>query len=97
MVPEATVRTYYDKPVVKEPVWRWYVPAYFFTGGVAAGSSLLAFGGRLTGNRRLARQSRLVSLAALPILPDPSWKPTDGANPIFRILGLLAVTIGMTR
>jgi hypothetical protein len=67
MVPEATVRTYYDKPVLKEPVWRWYVPAYFFTGGLAAGSSLLAFGGRLTGNRRLACQSRLVSLAALGV------------------------------
>ncbi len=65
MVPAAEIRTYYDRPVLKQPVWRWYVPAYLFTGGVAGGSSLLAAGARLTGNRRLARQSRLVSLGAL--------------------------------
>lgn len=65
MVPAAEIRTYYDRPVLKQPVWRWYIPAYLFTGGVAGGSSLLAAGARLTGNRRLARQSRLVSLGAL--------------------------------
>jgi hypothetical protein len=37
----------------------------------------------------------LVSLAALPIYPGASWKPTDPSDPLFRILGLLAVTVGM--
>jgi formate-dependent nitrite reductase membrane component NrfD len=67
MVPKASIRTYYDRPVLKEPVWKWYIPAYFFTGGIAAASSMLALGGRLTGNRRLARQSRLASLAAISL------------------------------
>lgn len=44
---------------------RWPIPAYLFTGGVAGASSMLALGGRATGDRRLARQSRLVSVAAL--------------------------------
>jgi len=65
MVPAAEVRTYYDRPILKQPVWKWYIPAYLFTGGVAGGSALLALGGRLTGNRRLARQSRFVGLTAL--------------------------------
>ncbi|MEA2532473.1 MAG: hypothetical protein QOJ93_284 [Actinomycetota bacterium] len=65
MVPDAEVRTYYDRPILKQPVWTWLVPAYFFTGGLAAGSAMLAAGARLTGNRRLARQSRLVALGAL--------------------------------
>src|SRR5678815_2513 len=37
----------------------------------------------------------LASLAALPILPSPAWKPVGASNPSFRILGLLAVTIGL--
>ena len=37
----------------------------------------------------------LVSLAALPIYPGASWKPTDPSDPLFRILGLLAVTVGL--
>src|SRR5438067_3221929 len=58
-------RTYYGRPVLKEPVWRWPVPAYFFTGGLAAGSSLLAAGARLSGNATLARRSSLSALGAL--------------------------------
>jgi formate-dependent nitrite reductase membrane component NrfD len=33
--------TYYDRPVLKEPVWIWAVPAYFYVGGVAGASSVL--------------------------------------------------------
>lgn len=33
--------TYYDRPVVKRPVWKWYVPAYFYAGGVAGAAALL--------------------------------------------------------
>jgi len=59
------VRTYYDRPVLKEPTWRWYIPAYFWAGGLAAGSSLLAVGADLTGDKGLARRSRLVGTAAI--------------------------------
>ncbi|MBI3041596.1 MAG: spermidine synthase [Betaproteobacteria bacterium] len=36
-----------------------------------------------------------VSLASLPILPDAGWKPAGDEDPAWRILGLLAVTIGL--
>ena len=36
----------------------------------------------------------LASLALLPILANPAWKPAGHDDPIPRILGLLAVTIG---
>src|SRR5579883_1758646 len=36
-----------------------------------------------------------VSLAALPIAANPAWKPAPGDNPSLRILGLLAVTVGL--
>jgi SAM-dependent methyltransferase len=33
--------------------------------------------------------------ATLPILPDPSWKPEGGGEPISRILLLLGATVGL--
>ncbi|MEA2901736.1 MAG: hypothetical protein QOH36_1623 [Actinomycetota bacterium] len=61
------VRTYYGRAVLKRPVWKLYVPAYFFTGGIAAGSALLAAGGRLTGDARLARRCLLTSSTAVGV------------------------------
>ncbi len=37
----------------------------------------------------------VVSLLALPIIPNVAWKPTGAENPSWQILGLLAVTIGL--
>jgi formate-dependent nitrite reductase membrane component NrfD len=65
MVPPADFRSYYGRPVLKPPVWSWMVPAYFFTGGLAAGSSLLAAGADLTGRPGLCRAARLGGFGAL--------------------------------
>ena len=65
MVPRAEFRSYYGRPVLKGPVWKWDIPAYFVTGGVMAGSSLLAAGADLTGNRPLRRVARLAAAANL--------------------------------
>src|SRR5437588_9127538 len=69
MVPRAEPRTYYDRPVLKKPVWRWYIPAYFFTGGMAGASATLAFAARLRGNDSLARRAGLISLAGIAVSP----------------------------
>jgi hypothetical protein len=65
MVPPAEVRSYYDRPVLKGPVWKWPIPAYLFSGGLAGASSLLAAGAGRAGYRVLARRSRLTALASL--------------------------------
>jgi polysulfide reductase-like protein len=59
------LRTYYDRPVLKAPTWRFYIPSYFFLGGTAAGSSLLAAGADAIGDARLGRAARVTALAAL--------------------------------
>lgn len=38
---------YYNLPVLKPPTWTWEVPLYFFVGGIAGMSSLIAFVGHL--------------------------------------------------
>src|SRR5690349_3212359 len=37
----------------------------------------------------------LVSAVVLPVIPSDTWKPTGTEDPTFRILGLLAATIGL--
>ena len=46
MVPEAEIRTYYDQPVIRRPVWTWEIPWYFFAGGLAGASAPLALAAR---------------------------------------------------
>ena len=65
MVPPADFRSYYGRPVVKPPVWHHDIAAYLFTGGLAAGSALLAAGGQSTGRPALRRAGRVTALGAL--------------------------------
>src|SRR4051794_41973217 len=68
MVPPAEPRSYYGRPVIKEPVWTPEVPIYFFTGGLAGASAGLAFMARLTGRKKLARAAtgNALPLASMP-------------------------------
>src|ERR1700693_6163546 len=36
-----------------------------------------------------------LSVATLPILPNPRWKPLGGEDPTAGIMGLLAITVGL--
>ncbi|MFH5822101.1 NrfD/PsrC family molybdoenzyme membrane anchor subunit [Georgenia sp. AZ-5] len=65
MVPEATFTSYYGRQVVKPAPWENDIPAYMFAGGLAAGSSILAAGGDLTGRPALRRAGRLTAMGAL--------------------------------
>jgi DMSO reductase anchor subunit len=58
-------RTYYGQPVLKQPTWKLYVPAYIYAGGLAAGSSLLAAGADIAGDQRLARVARITAFGAI--------------------------------
>ena len=69
MVAEEQTRSYYGRPVIKEPVWSWEIPWYFFTGGLAGASSGLAVVARLAGNERLARRAHLAALGGAAVSP----------------------------
>jgi formate-dependent nitrite reductase membrane component NrfD len=65
----AETRSYYGRPIIKEPVWTWEIPTYFFTGGLAGASSVLSAAARLTGNETLARRSLYIGAAADIVSP----------------------------
>jgi Polysulphide reductase, NrfD len=69
MVPQAEPRSYYDLPVIQEPVWTWEVPVYFFVGGMAGASAGLAYVAQLQGNKELSRRAWAISLAAMNVNP----------------------------
>jgi formate-dependent nitrite reductase membrane component NrfD len=70
--------SYYGLPVLKEPVWQWYIPAYFYVGGVAGASAALGAAAQLatrrgspglfrrkvpTGEHRLVGRCRMIATA----------------------------------
>jgi formate-dependent nitrite reductase membrane component NrfD len=79
VVPAAEFGSYYGRPVIKSPVWEWGTAAYLFTGGLAAGTSVLAAGADLTGAPRLRRACWLGSfgalLASVGLLVDDLGRP----------------------
>jgi Polysulphide reductase, NrfD len=80
--------SYYGRPILKQPVWKPQIPLYFFTGGLAGASSILAVAARAAGNDRLARTSLTVSAAAE--LVNPVLLITDLGRPE-RFLNMLRV------
>jgi formate-dependent nitrite reductase membrane component NrfD len=63
------MRSYYGRPIIKEPTWTWEIPTYFFTGGLAGASSVLSTAARLTGNEQLARRSLYIGAVADAVSP----------------------------
>jgi formate-dependent nitrite reductase membrane component NrfD len=63
------MRSYYGRPILKEPVWEPTIPAYFFTGGIAGASSLLHGLARVAGNERLAKTALYLGAAADLVSP----------------------------
>jgi formate-dependent nitrite reductase membrane component NrfD len=63
------MRSYYGRPVIKEPVWTWEIPTYFFTGGLAGASAVLSSAAKVAGNEKLARTALYVGAAADLVSP----------------------------
>jgi Polysulphide reductase, NrfD len=68
MVPPAEPVSYYGKPVLNRPVWSARdIAGYFFTGGLAGASSVVAAGASATGRPALARAAKVTALGAIGV------------------------------
>jgi Polysulphide reductase, NrfD len=61
------VRSYYGRPILKQPVWSGEVAWYLFVGGLTGASAPLAFASGLAGNRTLARRGWAMALAGVSV------------------------------
>jgi formate-dependent nitrite reductase membrane component NrfD len=75
-------------PIIKPPVWTWEVPLYFWTGGIAAGSSFVALACDLAGDEKSARIARRMALAGAA--PSPVLLIMDLGRPA-RFLNMMRI------
>jgi formate-dependent nitrite reductase membrane component NrfD len=67
-----TPATYYGRPMIKAPHWKWFVPGYFFIAGIAAGVAFFGALARFFGGPRhrvTVRHARYLALALSLICP----------------------------
>jgi formate-dependent nitrite reductase membrane component NrfD len=87
VVPEADFRSYYGRPVLKQPTWKVPdVPLYLFLGGMAGSSAMLGVFGQCTGRPGLVRTGRVVSSGAA--LASVGWLIHDLGRPL-RFLNMM--------
>lgn len=89
-------RSYYGRPILKEPVWKPEIPWYFFTGGLAGTSATLAWGARLAGYERLATRAHLLALGGVAISPALLIKDLGRPRKFYNMLRIFKVTSPMS-
>lgn len=79
--------TYHGLPVLKEHVWTWEIPAYFFVGGLAGACGVLGAAAQAAGGPRmepLVRRCRMVAAggaaASAALLIDDLGRPSRFLN-----------------
>jgi formate-dependent nitrite reductase membrane component NrfD len=89
------MRSYYGRPVIKEPTWTWEVPTYFFTGGLAGASAVLSAAAKLTGNEKLSKTA--LYIGAVADLASPALLISDLGRPerFHHMLRVVKVTSPM--
>ena len=80
---------YYGQPIVKPPVWTWQIGLYFFVGGTAGMSGVLALAGLLTG-QPLAFVRAALAVAFAGAVVSPALLIADLGRPA-RFLNMLRV------
>jgi hypothetical protein len=96
MVPKDRPRTYYDRRVVKPPVWKPEIPWYLFTGGLGGASSALAYGATLAGNRRLAKRAWFCAFAGISVSPLLLISDLGRPERFFNMLRVFKITSPMS-
>src|SRR4051794_27116156 len=80
----APAASYHGNPVLKPPTWTWQVPLYFFVGGVAGISAVMALAAHLIANTGLTRAASWVALAggliSAPLLIADLGRPARFLN-----------------
>jgi Polysulphide reductase, NrfD len=96
MTERAEFRSYYGRPIIKEPVWTWEIPLYLLTGGLTGASSTLGAVAQVAGNEALARRATLTALAMIPV--NPALLVSDLGRPerFLNMLRLFKVTSPMS-
>jgi formate-dependent nitrite reductase membrane component NrfD len=93
----ASAVSYHGNPVLKPPTWTWQVPLYFFVGGVAGISAVIALVAHLFGNAGLMRAGLWIgflgALISAPLLIADLGRPARFLNMlrVFKLRSAMSV------
>jgi hypothetical protein len=94
----ASEASYHGNPVLKPPTWTWQVPIYFFVGGVAGTSAVIALVAHLFGNAGLLRAGLWVGFAgaliSAPLLIADLGRPARFLNMLRVFKWRSAMSVG---
>jgi formate-dependent nitrite reductase membrane component NrfD len=94
----ASATSYHGNPVLKPPTWTWQVPLYFFVGGVAGISAVIALAAHLFGNAGLLRAGLWIeflgALISAPLLIADLGRPARFLNMLRVFKWRSAMSVG---
>ncbi|HET8565633.1 MAG TPA: NrfD/PsrC family molybdoenzyme membrane anchor subunit [Solirubrobacterales bacterium] len=95
MVPREKPTTYYGRPIVKPPVWKPEIPFYFFFGGLAGASAVLASAATFAGRPQLARRAWAGAFLGVTVSPLLLIKDLGKPSRFLNMLRVFKVTSPM--
>jgi hypothetical protein len=96
MVPREQPTTYYGRPIVKRPVWKPEIPFYFFFGGLAGASAVLAAAAGFAGRHGLARRAWAGALVGVTVSPVLLIKDLGRPRRFLYMLRMVKITSPMS-
>ncbi len=88
--------SYYGQPILKQPVWTWEIPVYFFAGGLAGASAGLAYASERRGNATLAKRAWINSLLAISASPPLLISDLGRPERFLNMLRMFKITSPMS-
>jgi formate-dependent nitrite reductase membrane component NrfD len=95
MVPREKPTTYYGRPIVKPPVWKPEIPFYFFFGGLAGASAVLASAATFADRPELARRAWAGAFVGVSVSPLLLIKDLGKPSRFLNMLRVFKVTSPM--
>jgi hypothetical protein len=90
------MRSYYGRPILKEPVWQPEIPWYFFAGGLAGAASILGLAARAVRNEPLAKAGLYLSAVGDAVSPLLLISDLGRPERFFNMLRVFKVTSPMS-
>ncbi|HLJ80787.1 MAG TPA: NrfD/PsrC family molybdoenzyme membrane anchor subunit, partial [Ktedonobacterales bacterium] len=87
--------TYYNRPMIKKPTWKWPIPLYFFLGGVAGGAAVIGAAAEILGGEKhksTVRHARWLALVLGAICPIALIVDLGRPTRFYRMLRIFKVT-----
>jgi len=96
LVPREKPTTYYGRPIVKPPVWKPEIPFYFFFGGLAGASAVLAAAATFADRPALARRAWAGAFLGVTVSPLLLIKDLGKPSRFLNMLRVFKVTSPMS-